>query len=93
MLKDIVDARPLDGYRLWLRFEDGVEGVVDLERQISFKGVFTPLRERSYFSQVQVNPELGTIAWPNGADFDPDVLYAQITGQPIPDSSQQALKR
>jgi hypothetical protein len=88
MLKDIVEVQPLDGFRIRLRFEDGIEGVVDLERQIDFKGVFAPLRDRSYFFQVQVNSELGTIVWPNGADLDPDVLYGEITGEPVGDAPQ-----
>jgi hypothetical protein len=93
MLKDIVDVRPLNGYRLQLRFEDGAEGIVDLDGQIDFKGVFAPLRERSFFLQVQVNSELGTIVWPNGADLDPDVLYAEITGKPIAAAPQQTTNR
>jgi hypothetical protein len=32
---------------------------------------------------VRVNPELGTIAWPNDADWDPLVLYSLVTGRPI----------
>jgi hypothetical protein len=80
MLKDIVSANPLGEYRLHLRFEDGVEGVVDLAPRLSFRGVFAPLRDQGYFARVRVEPGLGTIAWPNGADLDPDVLYAQLTG-------------
>ncbi len=83
MLKDIVQVEPLGGYRLHLRFEDGVEGSVDVAELIEFTGIFAPLRDRDTFSQVRVNPDLGTICWPNGADLDPDVLYAQITGEPI----------
>jgi hypothetical protein len=83
MLKDIVAALPLDGYRLYLKFEDGVEGVVDLATQLSFRGVFEPLRDLAYFQLVRVDPELGTVAWPNGADLDPDVLYSLLTGFPI----------
>ena len=83
MLKDIVQVQLLDGYRLSLRFEDGVEGSVDVAELIRFTGIFAPLRDREYFSQVRVNPDLGTICWPNGADLDPDVLYALVTGEPI----------
>lgn len=91
MLKDIVEVRPLDGYRLFLRFEDGAEGGVDLAQMIRFEGVFAPLRDREKFSEVRVNAEIGTICWPNGADLDPDVLYACITGEPIPDFETKSL--
>ena len=84
MLKDIVAATTLGDYRLRLRFEDGVEGVVDLAPHLSFRGIFEPLRDPAYFALVQVDPELGTIAWPNGADLDPDVLYGCVTGTPAP---------
>jgi hypothetical protein len=83
MLKDIVEARPLDTYQAYLRFEDGVEGVVDLGRLIRFEGVFAALRDPAEFARMSVNAELGTICWPGGADLDPDVLYAAVTGQPI----------
>jgi len=83
MLKDIVQVRPLDGYRLHVRFEDGVEGGVDVAKLVKFEGVFAPLRDRDYFVQVRVNPDIGTVCWPNGADLDPDVLYALLTDEPI----------
>jgi hypothetical protein len=83
MLKDIVAVEPVADYRLRLRFEDGTEGVVDLKVQLSFQGVFAPLADPAYFAQVRIDPELGTVVWPNGADLDPDVLYAQITGTPV----------
>lgn len=76
MLKDIVSVEPKEGYALRLRFEDGVEGTVDLSWRLSFHGVIAPLRDPAYFRQVRVDPELGTIVWPNGADLDADVLYA-----------------
>lgn len=49
MLKDIVEVRALDGYRLYLSFEDGVEGEVDLGTIIRFDEVFAPLKERAHF--------------------------------------------
>jgi hypothetical protein len=46
-------------------------------------GVFSQLEDVGFFSQVQVDPEAGTIVWPNGVDFCPDVLYSLATGKPI----------
>jgi hypothetical protein len=43
-----------------------------------------PLEDKTFFALVTVNPDIGTIVWPNNADFDPEVLYSHITRQPIP---------
>jgi len=83
MLKDIVEVRALGGYRVHLRFEDGVQGELDLGQRIRFQGVFAPLTDEREFAKVRVDAELGTIVWPNGADLDADVLYAAGTGKPI----------
>lgn len=83
MLKDIVEVRPLDGYRLYLCFEDGVAGNIDVSELIRFEGIFAPLRDPHFFERVRINPELGVIYWPNGADLDPDVLYSRVSGTPI----------
>jgi hypothetical protein len=80
MLKDIVEARPLGQYRLYLRFEDGVEGEVDIASMIDLTGILAPLADPTFFAQVTTDPETGTITWPDGADLDPDVLYAAVTG-------------
>lgn len=78
MLKDIIEARPLEGYELYLKFEDEVQGVINIAEIIEFTGIFAPLSDPAYFATVTVNPDLGTIAWDNGADIDPVVLYAKV---------------
>ena len=88
MLIDVVEVQPLEGYQLKLRFEDGVEGVVDVAQCVALTGVFACLRERTQFVQVRVNPELGSIAWPCGADLDADVLYSLVSGEPLPPATQ-----
>jgi hypothetical protein len=88
MLKDIVSVQPLDSYQIHLRFEDGVEGVIDVSEIIQFSGIFAPLADLNYFATVQVNSEFGTIVWDNGADLDPDVLYSIVSNQPIPNYSE-----
>jgi hypothetical protein len=83
MLQDVTHVEYLAGYQLRLRFEDGVEGVIDVSELVPFRGVFAPLKDKAYFSQARVQADTGTICWPNGADLDPDVLYAAITGEAI----------
>lgn len=85
MLKDITHVQALPNHQLQLQFEDGIAGTIDLTEIITFSSIFAPLQDPTYFATVQVNPEVGTIFWDNGADLDPDVLYAIITHQPIPD--------
>ena len=74
MLLDIIDVKCLSDYKLLLTFENGERRKVDLEDRLSGP-IFEPLKNKAYFKQVYVDPELGTIAWPNGADKAPDTLY------------------
>ena len=74
---DVVEARYLRDYVVWLKFEDGVEGEVDLSEELHGP-VFEPLRDPEYFRRFAVLPDLGTISWPNGADFAPEFLYAKL---------------
>jgi hypothetical protein len=83
MLVDVVEAVACSGTRLHLRFEDGVEGEVEVRDLVDFTGVFAPLGDPVEFAKAEVHPELGTVCWPSGADLDPDVLYAAVTGRPI----------
>ena len=91
MLKDIVWAQAGEPYQIHLQFEDGVAGVVDLRDLVEFVGVFEPLEDPAYCARVQVNSEIGTIFWENGADLDPDVLYSIVSKQPIPQYPSQPL--
>jgi hypothetical protein len=75
----VVNVAYLGGYCLRLTFADGL--VADLDLTAKLEGdvgpVFEPLRDETYFAQVVVDTELGTIVWPNGADLAPDVLHEQ----------------
>jgi hypothetical protein len=85
MLRDVVSVEPLANHRLHVRFDDGVEGTVEVAQLVQFSGVFEALRDQAFFAQAKVHPELGTVCWPNDADLDSEVLYAKVTGNPIPD--------
>ena len=76
MLVDVVEARHVRDFVVWVRFEDGTEGEIDLASALQGP-VFEPLKNREYFSRVTV-AEYGTIAWPNGADVAPETLYERV---------------
>ena len=73
----LLEARIVTAFTVWLRFSDGTEGRLDLAGELHGP-VFEPLRDPSYFAQLRVDPELDTIAWPNGADFAPEFLYESV---------------
>lgn len=84
MFPRVTDVRHISEYRLELSFTDGTRGEIDFRpRVVGRGGVFLPLQDVEFFSQVQVDPEAGTIVWPNEVDFCPDVLYSLVTGEPI----------
>ena len=74
---DVIEAKYLHDYTIWIRFDDGTEGEVDLAGELEGP-VFEPLRDLDYFRQFRVPKEVGTIAWPNGADFAPEFLYEKV---------------
>ncbi|MBV9278590.1 MAG: DUF2442 domain-containing protein [Chloroflexi bacterium] len=79
---DVIDVQVIGPHRLRLTFEDGTVGDVDLSRQV-WRGVFEPLADPAYFAHVRVDPEAGTVVWPNGADMAPEPLYAEAREHPV----------
>ena len=83
-LIDTINVKSHSGRKLELTFEDGLVAVVDMDSIVkSYTGVFAPLLDDNYFRLVTVDPELGTIVWPNGADVCPDTLYSHASGKSI----------
>ena len=75
---DIVEVKVLTDYKLFLKFDDGVCGEVDIAKLIPFEGVFAPLKDKTFFARVRVNHDIGTICWDNGADLSPAFLRENI---------------
>lgn len=61
-------------YTLRVRFDDATEHTIDFEPVLAGE-LFSPLRDLALFTQVRVDPEVRTLVWPNGADFDPETLH------------------
>lgn len=91
----ITSVRPMVGYRLHLTFADGTNGTVDLAGDIVGRGGdFASLEDPAYFRRVKVNPELGTIQWPNEVDYCPDLLYDMMMDRkPSPHRERVAVGR
>ena len=72
MKYQIVEAKYINNYTIWLKFKDGLEGTIDLSNE--FDGpIFEPLKNINYFKSFII--EGSTISWDNGADFAPEYLY------------------
>ena len=81
-LIDITAFKALPERRLELQFADDTTGLVNVDAVVRrYDGIFSKLMDPAFLEQVHVDPELGTVVWPNGADLCPDVLYAHATGQ------------
>jgi hypothetical protein len=84
MFPRVRGVRHLKDYELEIKFSDGTVAVLDFRRRVVGRGgVFGPLEDIGFFGNVTVDREAGTLAWPNGVDFCPDVLYAEATGKAI----------
>ena len=74
-----VAVKPLSGYKLHVRYDDGIEGEVDLSH-LAGKGVFALWNDPGAFERVSIGPG-GAICWNDEVDLCPDALYLEITGK------------
>lgn len=91
MFPRIAAVRHVEEYRLELTFTNGEQAELDLaDRIVGRGGVFAPLEDIDFFKKVRVDPEIGTLVWPNEVDMCPDVLYSKATGEPLPELEMAA---
>jgi len=74
---NVLEARYVSGFTLWVRFRDGRSGEIDLTHALNGP-VFEPLHDVEYFKRFRVHPEWKTLYWPNGADIAPEFLYEHV---------------
>jgi hypothetical protein len=77
MVTRIAEARHIEKYTIWVKFNDGIEGEVDLKDEL-WGPIFEPLNDLNIFRKFSLHPELHTIVWENGADFSPEFLRKSI---------------
>ena len=57
-----------------IKVDDGLERIIDLS-DILHSPIYGPLQVPQFFAQLRIDPEIHTVVWPNGADFDQETLY------------------
>ena len=77
MILHVVDVKYVRDYVIWVKFNDGIDGEVDLSAELEGE-VFGPLKDEKLFKTVKVDPLLQTIVWDNGADLAPEFLYDNL---------------
>ncbi len=70
----IKSFKAINDFVLSIKFDDNSEQVIDFYPILSGE-LYGPLRDLNIFKQVRIDPEVYTLVWPNGADFDPDTLH------------------
>lgn len=74
MILRVIDAKLVRDFIVWVRFNDGSEGEVDLSGELEGP-VFEPLKEPKVFAEFKLDPDTHTLVWPNGADLAPEFLH------------------
>lgn len=74
MFLHVKEAKYLHDYVIWLRFNDGAVGEIDLGNELEGE-VFAPLKDIEKFKKFRIDPDIETVVWDNGADFAPEFLY------------------
>lgn len=75
----LIEVKPLENYRIWVKYSDGIEGVVDLSELVG-KGVFAVWQDYREFQKVHIGPG-GEIAWSEEIELCPDAIYLKVTGK------------
>lgn len=73
------EVKPLAGYRMRIRFSDGVEGEADLSHLVG-SGVFKAWEDSAFFNKAHIRDGY-YVAWDDGVDLSPDTLYIYVTGK------------
>ena len=80
MFISVVEAKYLNGYKVWLKFNNGIEGEVDLSDDL-WGVVYEPLKDLKLFKDFKISKTFGTIVWDNEADLSPEYLYDKVLSE------------
>ena len=76
----VIEVKAMDGYRVWLSYSDGIEGIVNLSDMVEHVP-FAPWKDKDFFATAVHADEWGGIRWSDDLDFCRNALYMEITGK------------
>ena len=77
MIPHVIEAKYKKDYQIWLKFNDGAEGIIDLKDEL-YGEMFESLKDKKRFRSFRVDAEVATIVWANGADLAPEFLRKRL---------------
>lgn len=89
----VVELEVQEPYKLWLRFDDGTTGTVDLSDSAAIGGVFSAWTDQDFWRSAHIVADSGAVAWGDGTEVDvcPLSLYLDVNGQSFDDEFQERL--
>ncbi|MHC4444899.1 MAG: DUF2442 domain-containing protein [Planctomycetota bacterium] len=84
---EVAKAKYMEGYRIWIEFNDGTSGTVDLSDAL-WGPMFEPLKDIELFKNFTVSEVVHTITWENDADLAPEYLYEKLSNSSLQATSQ-----
>lgn len=85
MIHDVISATYKKDYKIEVEFDNGEKGIMDFSKYLNRGGVFNRFKDINFFRHFEVNTELGVLTWQNEIDIAPETLYAEATGNALPD--------
>jgi hypothetical protein len=85
----LIDAKYVKDFVVWVRFDDGVEGEIDLKPEL-YGPVFEPLLDPREFRKFSIHPEFRTLVWESGADVAPEFLHDKAKSCGTPEETRRA---
>ncbi len=83
MAPHVVELEVCEPFQVWVRFDDGTAGVVDLSGSASVSGIFAQWHNEGFWRSTHIGADSGAVAWGDGSEVDvcPLSLYLDVTGQ------------
>ncbi|MCY4665076.1 MAG: DUF2442 domain-containing protein [Acidimicrobiaceae bacterium] len=88
----VVELEVREPCRIWVRFDDGAAGVVDLSDSAALDGIFSQWSDEDFWRSAHIVTDSGAVAWGDGSEVDvcPLSLYLDVTGQAFEDLGAEA---